>query len=394
MKIETVKQREALPTRREPYWQGTGKGRHVGYRRTANGGTWIARAYDPATTKRNYHALTEVSALPGSEQFTAAVRAARDWFAHLDKGGTAETITVAKACELYVSHLRGKKGDSAADDAEGRFRRHIEGDPIAGIELAKLNARHVAAWRERLEAKPAGMPKRGPKCRVKEPQVKRKRSASAVNRDLVAMRAALNLAQHDGYVTTDAAWRVKLEATPNAGQRRDLYLTRDQRRKLIKTLPDDCAAFVRGLCVLPLRPGALAALTIADFDSRLGTLRIGKDKAGKGRAIRLPEQTAELLREQTTDKLPAAPLFARWNGKAWDKDSWKDPIKAAAAKAELPAGTTAYTMRHCGITDLVTAGLDLATVATLSGTSVAMIAKHYAHLQQDHARAALAELVL
>ena len=46
------------------------------------------------------------------------------------------------------------------------------------------------------------------------------------------------------------------------------------------------------------------------------------------------------------------------------------------------------------ITDLVVNGLDLLTVAQISGTSVAMIEKHYGHLQADRAAAALAMLAL
>lgn len=392
--METVRQRLALKPRREPYWKALGTGRHVGYRRTEDGGNWIARAYDAGSRTRTYQALQEVSALPASEQFTAAVRAARAWFDHMDVGGSSEVITVRKACEQYVAHIRSKKGDLAADDAVGRFRRHVDGDPIANIELPKLTSRHVGAWRERLKAKPATMPKRGKQCRVKTEQPVRPRSESSINRDLVALRAALNLAHHDGYVTNDSAWRAKLEATPGADRRRDLYLDRDQRRALIAALPADLGAFVRGLSLLPLRPGALASLTVADFDARQGALRIGKDKAGQGRIIHLPDVTADMLREHSRRKLPAAPLFARHDGGAWDKDAWKKPFKAAAAAAGLPDGATAYTIRHSTITDLVTDALDLFTVAALSGTSVAMIERHYGHLQAERSRAALARLVL
>ena len=79
---------------------------------------------------------------------------------------------------------------------------------------------------------------------------------------------------------------------------------------------------------------------------------------------------------------------------AWNKDMWKGPIKIAAAAAELSPSTTAYTLRHSVITDLVTDGLDLLTVAQLSGTSVTMIERHYGHLRADHAAAALARLEL
>ena len=82
------------------------------------------------------------------------------------------------------------------------------------------------------------------------------------------------------------------------------------------------------------------------------------------------------------------------NGKHWEKDAWKYPVKDAAAAAELPDTVTCYTLRHSVITDMIHGGLDITTVAQLSGTSVLMIEKHYGHLTQEHARDALARLVL
>lgn len=129
-----------------------------------------------------------------------------------------------------------------------------------------------------------------------------------------------------------------------------------------------------------------------DFDSRDGTLTVKQDKAGQGRVLLLPDSAANHLRAMAKDKLPTAPLFSRWHGSAWDKNSWKIPIKSAAASIDPNA--MAYTLRHSTVTDLVSAGLDLFTVAALSGTSIAMIEKHYGHLQQDRAQKALAGLSL
>ena len=84
----------------------------------------------------------------------------------------------------------------------------------------------------------------------------------------------------------------------------------------------------------------------------------------------------------------------RGNGAAWDRNTWGDAIADAAKAAKLPSGTVAYTLRHSVITDLVTDGLPLLTVAQLSGTSVAMIAKHYGHLVGKDAEQALARLAL
>jgi site-specific recombinase XerD len=69
-------------------------------------------------------------------------------------------------------------------------------------------------------------------------------------------------------------------------------------------------------------------------------------------------------------------------------------MEAAAAIAGLPPGTVLYTLRHSTITDLVVGGLDLLTVAQLSGASVEMIERHHGHLRADHAAEALARLAL
>jgi integrase len=150
---------------------------------------------------------------------------------------------------------------------------------------------------------------------------------------------------------------------------------------------------VRALCLLPLRPGAVAALTAGDFDKRTRELTIGKDKAGDGAASSFPRMRRALHRgcqEQAASRSSVRPS----NGKAWDKETWADPIAAAAKAAELPAGVTAYTLRHSTITDLVTAGLPLLTVAQISGTSAEMIERHYGHLARTAATEALAGLAL
>ena len=149
------------------------------------------------------------------------------------------------------------------------------------------------------------------------------------------------------------------------------------------------------MALLPLRPGAVAALIVGNYDKRLGVLTVGKDKAGQDRKITLPASTALFFSEQSKDKLPSAALCARDSGAAWDKDSWKNPFKDAVIAAGLPPAATAYALRHSTITDLISIHrLDVLTVAVLSGTSISMIEKHYGHLLHDRAAAGLAALAL
>ena len=75
-------------------------------------------------------------------------------------------------------------------------------------------------------------------------------------------------------------------------------------------------------------------------------------------------------------------------------DAWRHPIKDAVKAAGLPGAASAYTLRHSVITDLIRARLPILTVAQLSGTSVAMIEKHYGHLVRDDAEEALASIAV
>ena len=381
MELGIVKNRDKLKPRREPYWQKLAAGQFLGYRPSVVGksGTWILRFYDADAGKQQYNSLGEFGHLPPNERFGAASKEAREWFTHLAGGGSSNAIRVREACERYAVDNK---------EAAARFTRYVYGDPIANVELHKLTDKQVRAWRSRLEALPALVSRSSTGKRLT-----RTRSPATVNRDMVPFRAALNMALTQGEVLTARAWRSALVPAEAKG-RRNLYLDRKQRRALLANLPADSAAFVHGLCLLPLRPGALASLRVGDFDARNRELAIERDKAGNGRRILLPAETAAALKALARGKLPATPLFARWDGKAWDKDAWKGPIKDAVRAAGLPESATAYTMRHSTITDLVQGGLDLLTVAQVSGTSVAMIEKHYGHLQRKRAAEALAGLAL
>lgn len=392
VKLDTVAGRDKLKPRREPYWQRLESGCALGFRKmtTQSLGSWSARYRDADTGERPKLALGDFTELPPSERFGAAKRKAEEWFTHLGRGGSTETVTVAAACENYVEHVRADKGDVKAKDIEARFRRWVNGEPVAGIALPKLSRAHVETWRKKLAASPVTA---NPHAAV-EKQRSRPRSSASVNRDMAALRAALNYAYDLGHVTTKMAWHVALRSIERANGRRNLYLERSQRKALIDAAPADLAKLLLAMSLVPLRPGALAALTVASFDARLGVLTVGKDKAGGDRRIKLPPATSELFKSLSKDKLPTAFLLTRADGKPWAKDSWKVLIKNAAAKAGLPNETVAYSLRHSTITDLVTAGLDLLTAAQVSGTSVEIIEENYGHLRAEHAAAALARLAL
>jgi integrase len=380
--LSRVKERDALQPTREPHWQRIRPGCFLGYRPSARegAGTWIARAYEEEKRGYRLKALGDFGSLPPRDQFAAAKKETEAFAELIESGGEVKVETVEEACRRYAD---GNK------EVESRFKRHVYGDPIAKLKLAKLRRSQVKAWRERLESKPASISRRKDGSGVTRP-----RSPSSMNRDMAMLRAALNKVLAPGAPDTEAAWQEALKPIRNADRQRTLYLDRDQRRSLLEGLPADAEPFVRALCLLPLRPGAMAGLSVADFDKRTSELTIGKDKSGKPRRVLIPTQAAKLLVTQTKGKLPAAPLFMRANGQRWTKDSWKDPIADAAVKAKLPPGVTAYTLRHSTITDLVNGGLPLLAVGQISDTSAEMIERHYGHLNRHAAAKALAGLAL
>jgi len=384
--LSRIGERDRLKPKRgdEPHWQRLRFGAFIGFRPSQLGGkgTWFARAYDEDAGKYQRKALGDFGTLTGHEVFTTARKEAEAWAETVEAGGVAPTKveTVADACTEYAA---------INTEATGRFGRHFYGDPIGKVKLAKLRRHHLAAWRKRLEAKPALVSRR-----KKGTPVTRPRAPSSINRDMAMLRAALNKVLAPGKPGTEAAWQEPLRSIKNADRQRTLYLDRTQRRTLLAGLPADAEAFVRASCLLPLRPGAFAVLKVADFDGRTSELTIGKDKNGKPRRIVLPSRTAEFFAAQAQSKQPSDLLFTRADGKPWSKETWNDPIRKSASAGQLPAGITSYVLRHSTITDLVMARLPLLTVAQISGTSAEMIEKHYGHLARAAATDALETLIL
>ena len=388
MDLSRITARDKLKPRAgdEPHWQRLRVGCYLGFRPSRKGGkgTWFARSYDQERLKYTRKALGDYGTLTGNDIFNTAKKDAEAWADQIQSGGvqTEKMETVADACRSYLK-------EKQSSIAMGVFRRHVFDDPIAKIKLDKLRRHHLRDWRRRLEEAPALVTRN--KGGV---TVTKARAQATINRDMVPLRAALGRVLPLGPPNTDAAWQEAIKPAKGADRRRDVYLDRGERKRLLEAIDAEAQPFLRAMCTLPLRPGTLAHLTSGNFDKRTRTLTISKDKDGRPRQIVVPQNVGDFLVEQTRGKLPTAPIFTRYDGRAWHKDAWKGPIKSAAAEAGLRSVVSAYTLRHCVLTDLVTAGLPILTVAQISGTSVAMIERHYGHLVGDAATEALARLEL
>lgn len=364
--IHLAKTRQNLLPRREPYWRCLVSGGHIGFRKTKTGSeTYVARWRDEFG-RRHYKSM-------GRHTYDDAKECAEHWIADC-KAGIVRDATVQACLESYVGNLRAENREAAAIDAEQRFRREIYRSSLGRMELSRLRANHIEQWRDSI-----GIGK----------------SPASVNRSLSSLKAGLNYGFKRQLVSSDLAWKIveKLEVAEPA---RVQYLSLKDRRKLIESSPEDLQRFLVGLSYTGARPGEIAQCRAEDFDPDTGVL-ILRSRKGRKRQLRERKFTIRadglaFFRQQYRFKMPRAYLFTKADGRQWLKWLWSKPIREAARRSKLPTGTTAYVIRHSVISDWVRAGIDVASVAIATGTSIQMINDYYFKALPDYTADRLAAI--
>lgn len=124
-------------------------------------------------------------------------------------------------------------------------------------------------------------------------------------------------------------------------------------------------------------------------------------KTGRSRRVYLPARIARAVRRHVEGKGADDPIFTNARGNPWRADGLArltQTYRDRAVEAKVPiVGTggnrmTCYRWRHTAASNLLMAGVDIATVAKLLGTSVDHVAKTYGHIQDDHVAAAASRL--
>ena len=378
--IRSKTSRARLSPKHHPYWTRLEVGGELGYRKQTSGeGVWQARWRDPVSGKRPERSLGRF------EDFDQAAEAARKWFRSLDMGVTSKKVTVSEACRLYVDHNRIAKTPANASDAEGRFRRLVYSHPIGAKSLDRLTKADVTRWQVGLITEADG-----------DDEEAVRRAKDSANRNLAALKAALNFALTQGMVSGSVAWE-SVKAFPRVGARRDYFLTREERRALLANCPSDFADFMTAMLMTGARPGELAKLNVDDFDRNVGTLTIPSGKTGR-RLTTLSTDAVAFFKRVSGNRLGpqrllpvAVPVVRRGNvlDDRWGKDKWKELFRAAADLSGIPLEAKLYSLRHTAISEMVLSGASVFEVAKWTGTSVKMIEDHYGHLRLESTRARL-----
>ena len=359
LQIWKVRVRDALVPRREPYWgPPLGEGKSLGLRKvSAAQSRWIAKLRNESG-----HHSKVLGNLTDGFDYDRARDAAAQWVKAYESGVTDDAYTIEQACKDYVEERRTEKGEECAHDADMRFKRTVYATEFGKKPLAKLWMADVKRWRQG----------EGP-------------TKSSQNRTMTALRAALNLAVQNRRVGADRAieWK-QVKQHSHAEGRRQLFLDLDQRRRLIEGARGAVRDLIAGIALTGARPGDLRMARRSHFDSRTGTISFYAKN--HQRTIPLPLVALPLFERLAKDKLPNGWLFTRDDGKPWAHSGCDELVRAAAASAGLQSGVCLYTLRHSFITQALMDGMSTLDVARITGTSLAMIEKHYGHLVMTQAR--------
>jgi integrase len=389
-RIDTRTARLKLEVRREPYWHGIQEGRALGYRRLNNGkaGTWCARFTLPGSPKRQFQALG--SADDYAEQdgtltltYAQAQDAAQAFFTAClkNEGRKIEPTTVEQAAKTYMTAYRARGGKSEKD-TQRTIEAHIKPN-LGNILLADLSTRRLNKWRDDIASAPARM-RAGPKTKTRKLRVamdqdaKRARRATAT-RVLTVLKAILNHAFTNGYVTSDDAWR-RVKPFANTGAPKIRYLTDAEVLRLINACPEDFRQLVSAALLTGCRYGELIQLRTADVDLQAKLLHIRQAKGSKPRTAYLTNEGVTHFKKLMAGKPGDALILIRADGEPWGKSHQARPLLGACKNASIAPAINFHILRHTYASRLAMAGVPMTVIAAGLGNSEVICAKHYAHL--------------
>ncbi len=396
--IDSAAKRAKLAVNKNPYFQGVSGGRggvSLGYRRPARGpGSWVAKiVLDGRRIEERLGSADDTGAGVDALSFPAAVSAALVWArGQVDRimndgppDEAAPVLTVRLAVEAYIV-ARTKRQTKGDIGTAGRLRKHVLADErFASIEVSKLTAGAIRAWRERLPKEYA---------------------QTSVNRLLNDLRAALNAAIETNRQAIPAAVAAEVKAgtkalSADANARKQVLPDVAIRRLVDAAFEVDATGDFGRLILVMAATGArfsqIERLTVADVQAARGRIMVPPSR--KGRAAKKPTPIAVPIGADVVDRLQPAmahrsgdePLLLHWISKQVGPVEWerverrpwgssfvpaRQWVKAREV-AGLPPETVMLCLRHSSIVRALSANVPVRLVAALHDTSVGMIEQHY-----------------
>ncbi len=394
--LDTRNARRALKTQGKPYWRALDKGFHLGYRRRAKGGTWVARRFG----EKNTYVETRIGLADDFQDadgvktfnYAQAQATARNWYQkEIRKEQGLEPIkrgpyTVADAMQDYEDHYKIEgKGLLTVTTSKNA---HILPE-LGKIEVEKLTSKRISDWHKNLALKAPivrtakAAEKKSHRQAKLDAESMRPRKATA-NRIMIVLKAALNYAWREGKVSSDTAWR-KVKPFKDVCMPVVRYITEAEAKRLANACPKDFRKLVSAALFTGCRYGELIALRVNDFNPDARTLLIRTSKSGKPRHVVLTDEAKAFFIDAAIGKKGIDLLFTHGNSAAWGKSHQQRPLLDACKIAKISPAISFHMLRHTHGSMLAMKGVPLPVIAKQLGhADTRMTERHYAHLSPSY----------
>ena len=175
----------------------------------------------------------------------------------------------------------------------------------------------------------------------------------------------------------------------------DAYLTPDQLKAFLRTVPNSMYDLVTVLCETGCRPQEIRRVESRHFD-RAGRCWVFPIEESKGkrsnRIVHLSDAAFEIT-QRLALKYPEGQLFRNSKGCPWTTGNLVSRFERLSKR--LGFRVTAYSLRHIFATEAIVKGVDLQSLAVLMGhANLKMLSQVYAHVncRADHLKVALAKM--
>jgi integrase len=393
-KLDSRAARQKLPMSGKPIYTQIGRGLHLGYRKNKGGGRWVMRqAKAPAGYR--VEVIGEADDILSAngrtvlDFFQASRKAqelAKTTFHSVNREAASYTLRMCFEDYFQAMFHRLKTAKEAKSRVAALIMPHLGDRPVA-----QLSAEEIRAWHNLIATSPPL--RRAGKNQARQvatydpcdPEAVRRRKSSA-NRLLTMLKAALNHAFQERYVSEDQAWR-RVKPFPNVDSARTRYLDKNEISRVMAGLSGAFGNLVRAALYTGARYGDLARLRILDFDAASLILLIARPKGDKARKVHLTDEGAAFFEAICRGRKSGDIMFAQENGRPWKPSDQQRPMAALTKAAQLSEPVRFHELRHTYASHAAMNGMQLLVLAqNLGHVDTRMVEKHYGHLSDQHKR--------
>lgn len=280
-----------------------------------------------------------------------------------------ESPLVSELIDQFIAHIRSeaKLGKIKSTTVDRRIAHLAPFLAVsAGLSIDDLKPHHITSWL----------------------QAQHTWNATTRSDAAAVVKQAIKWAADQGRIPASPIDRIKV----SRGEPRDHVISDAEyesilaavwQQKFARRLVTSFRVVLIALRLSGCRPGEIARLKVEDFDGSTWTIREHKNKKKKRkpRVIYLCPCLVTLTRVAARGR-ESGPLFLAGDGRGWKYSDMRLRFQRLRAKAKASPECVLYSFRHTWITNALLAGVDVATVAEMAGTSIQMIDRVYGHLSQ------------